>query len=151
MISGRLLQLFAALALFFATFATSVVAQEYGTAAEAKAMLEKAVAEVKKNKSMALEEFTKGEAGFKQKDLYPYCGGPDGNFSAHPTLVGKSLKDLKDKNGKPFGEDMYKTAQAGKISEVSYMWTRPGTTDLVEKIAYYTKVDDQICAVGYYK
>lgn len=151
MIPGRLSQLFAALALFFATFATSVFAQDYGTAAEAKAMLEKAVAAVKQDKAKALEDFTKGQAGFKEKDLYPYCGGPDGNFTAHPTLVGKSLKDLTDKNGKPFGADMYKTAQPGKISEISYMWTRPGGTELVEKIAYYTKVDDQICAVGYYK
>jgi signal transduction histidine kinase len=151
MISGRLLQLCSALALFFIASAAPVFSQEYGTAAEAKAMLERAVAAVKQNKAKALEEFTKGQAGFKEKDLYPYCGGPNGDFTAHPTLVGKSLKDLKDKNGKPFGEDMYKTAQPGKISEVSYMWTRPGGTDLVEKIAYYTKVDDQICAVGYYK
>src|SRR5512147_709231 len=88
---------------------------DYGTSAEAKAMLEKAVAEVKKDKAKALEMFTKGEGGFKDRDLYPYCGGPDGNFTAHPTLVGKSLKDLKDKSGKPLGEEIYKVAAEGKI------------------------------------
>ena len=32
------------------------------------------------------------------------------------------------------------------------MWPRPGTTEpLVKKTTYYTKVGDQICAVGYYK
>lgn len=127
-------------------------AAEYGTAVEAKAMLEKAVAAVKANKSGALTQFAKGEGGFKDRDLYPFCGGTDGNFTAHPTLTGKSLKDLKGKEGKPIGEEMYKNAQEGKISEVSYMWPRPGTTEpLVQKVSYYTKVGDQICAVGYYK
>jgi hypothetical protein len=47
---------------------------------------------------------------------------------------------------------MYKNAQEGKVSELSYMWPRPGTTEpLVQKVAYYTKAGDQICAVGYYK
>lgn len=126
-------------------------AAEFGTSAEAKAMLEKAVAEVKKDKAAALAKFNKGEGGFKDRDLYPFCGGPDGNFTAHPTLSGKSLKELKDKAGKPLGEEIYKTAQEGKISEVSYMWPRPGSTEPVQKVTYVTKVGDQVCAVGYYK
>jgi len=132
--------------------ATLVAAQaQYGTAAEAKAMLEKAVGALKANKGKALAEFTKGEGGFKDRDLYPFCGGPDGNFTAHPSLTGKSLKDLKDKAGKPLGAEMYKVATEGKISEVSYMWPRPGQTEPVQKVSYVTKVSDQVCAVGYYK
>lgn len=129
----------------------SVWAADYGTAAEAKAMLDKVVADLKKDKAKALAMFTKGEGGFKDRDLYPFCGGPDGNFTAHPTLTGKSLKDLKDKAGKPIGEEMYKVAQEGKISEVAYMWPRPGQTEPTPKVAYVTKVGDQVCAVGYYK
>jgi signal transduction histidine kinase len=111
------------------------------------------VAALKTNQANALAMFTKGEGGFKDRDLYPYCGGPDGMFTAHPSLVGKSLKDLKDKSGtpKPLGEEIYKTAQAGKITEVSYMWPRPGTTEPVQKVIFVTKVGDQVCAVGYYK
>jgi len=132
--------------------ATLVAAQaQYGTAAEAKAMLEKAVGALKANKAKALAEFTKGEGGFKDRDLYPFCGGPDGNFTAHPSLTGKSLKDLKDKAGKPLGAEMYKVATEGKISEVSYMWPRPGQTEPVQKVSYVTKAGDQVCAVGYYK
>jgi signal transduction histidine kinase len=131
--------------------AASALAAEYGTAAEAKAMLEKAAAAVKANKADALAKFQKGEGGFKDRDLYPFCGGPDGNFSAHPALTGKSFKDLKDKSGTPLGEEMYKNAQEGKISEVTYMWPRPGSTEPVQKVSYYTRVGDQICAVGYYK
>ena len=132
--------------------ATLVAAQaQYGTAAEAKAMLEKAVAALKADKAKALGMFTKGEGGFKDRDLYPFCGGPDGNFTAHSKLVGKSLKELKDKAGKALGEEMYKIAKEGKISEVSYMWPRPGSDEPVQKVSFVTKVGDQVCAVGYYK
>ncbi|MEF8719675.1 MAG: cache domain-containing protein [Candidatus Accumulibacter necessarius] len=129
----------------------TAIAAEYGTPAEAKAMLEKAVVAVKADKAKALGMFTKGEGGFKDRDLYPYCGGPDGNFTAHPTLVGKSLKDLKDKAGKPLGAEVYAAAKDGSIAEVSYVWPRPGQTDPVAKVVFVTKVADQVCAVGYYK
>jgi signal transduction histidine kinase len=126
-------------------------AAEFGTAEEAKAMLDKAVKELKADKPAALQKFTKGEGGFKDRDLYPFCGGPDGMFTAHPSLVGKSLRDLKDKSGKSLGEEIYKTAQEGKVSQVSYMWPRPGQTEPVQKVSFVTKVGDQVCAVGYYK
>ena len=60
---------------FSITFAPLAFAQQsrYGTAAEAKAMLEKAVAAVKTNKANALDMFNKGEGGFLDRDLYPYC------------------------------------------------------------------------------
>jgi signal transduction histidine kinase len=130
---------------------TAYAAGEYGTSAEAKAMLDKAVTAVKADKTDALAKFAKGEGGFKDRDLYPFCGGPDGNFTAHPTLTGKSMKDLKDKTGTALGEEMYKSASEGKVSEVSYMWPRPGATDPVQKVSYVTKIGDQVCAVGYYK
>jgi signal transduction histidine kinase len=126
-------------------------AADYGTPAEAKAMLEKAAAELKQEKPKALEMFNKGEGGFKDHDLYVFCGGPDGKFTAHPKLAGQSLKELKDKTGKAFGEEIYSVGQEGTISEVSYMWPRPGETEPVQKVAYVTKVGDQVCAVGYYK
>jgi signal transduction histidine kinase len=143
--------MFAALAALLLTFTTPVFAGSFGTAEEAKAMLERAVTAIKADKADALAKFTKGEGGFKDRDLYPFCGGPDGNFTAHPTLVGKSLKDLKDKAGKPLGQEIYAAAKEGTISEVSYMWPRPGTTDPVQKLSFVTKVADQVCAVGYYK
>ena len=132
---------------------TAMAAGDYGTPAEAKAMLEKVVTAIKADKAKALQEITAGTDGFKEKDLYPYCGGPDGKFTAHPKLVGQSLKDLMDKGTppQPLGAEIYKSAQEGKISEVTYMWPRPGEDKAVEKVAYVTKVGDEVCAVGYYK
>ncbi len=145
------LKVFVSLAVMLLMSVSTGVAAEFGTAAEAKAMLEKAVAAVQADKADALAKFAKGDAGFKDRDLYPFCGGPDGNFTAHPSLTGKSLKGLMDKAGKSLGEEIYAKATEGTISEVSYMWPRPGTTEPVQKVTFITKVDDQVCAVGYYK
>jgi signal transduction histidine kinase len=131
--------------------ATAAAAADYGTPEEARAMLERAVAAVEEDKAAALAMFAKGEGGFKDRDLYPYCGGPDGLFTAHPTLVGKSLKDQKDKAGMALGTEVYGKAKEGEMAEVAYMWPRPGETEPVQKVVYVTKVADQVCAVGYYK
>lgn len=140
-----------ALPLFFALATSAAFASDYGTPEEAQAMLERAVTAMEADQDAALAAFVAGEAEFKENDLYVYCGGPDGNFSAHPSLVGKSLKDLKDKADSNLGEEIYANAKAGEIAEVAYMWPRPEETDPVEKVAYVTMVGDQICAVGYYK
>ena len=140
-----------ALPLSLALAAGAAMATDYGSPEEAQAMLERAVAAMEADQDAALAAFAAGEADYKENDLYVYCGGPDGNFSAHPSLVGKSLKDLKDKAGGDLGEEIYATATAGEIDEVVYMWPRPGEEEPVEKVAYVTMVGDQICAVGYYK
>jgi hypothetical protein len=53
--------------------APKVRASPSGTAEEAKAMLEKAVAAVRADKTKALEMFNNGEGGFKERDLYVSC------------------------------------------------------------------------------
>ena len=76
-------------------FSTTAFAQgQFGTAAEAKAMLEKAVAAVKADKAKALDQMQKGEGGFKDRDLYAFCANAsDGIITAHPALKGKNIRD----------------------------------------------------------
>jgi hypothetical protein len=75
---------------------------DYGTAEEAKVMLKRAVAALKEDKTKALAMFNKGEGGFKDRDLYVYCANAsDGIMTAHPTLLGKQLRDIKGKHGAP--------------------------------------------------
>ena len=65
----------------------SVWAAKFGTAQEAKAMLERAVAAVKEDKAKALQMFNKGEDGFKDRDLYVWCANAsDGIITATPLL-----------------------------------------------------------------
>ena len=137
-----------------AAFSTLAIAQgQFGTAAEAKAMLEKAVAAVKADKVKALDQMQKGEGGFKDRDLYAFCANAsDGIITAHPALKGKNIRDIKDKDGKALGEEMMKVATEGKVNEVSYVWPRPGAdTTPVQKVSFVTKAADQVCGVGYYK
>ena len=137
------------------TLSTAALAQQnqFGTAAEAKAMLAKAVAAVQADKAKALAMFNKGEGGFKDRDLQPFCFNvSDGMLTAAtmPSLLGTDVRTLKDKTGKPFGEEVYKAAIEGKITEVSYMFPRPGETEPVQKVSFITKVGDQGCGVGYF-
>jgi signal transduction histidine kinase len=131
--------------------AMTAMADSGGTAAEARAMLEKAANALKADRGAALSQIAKGEAGFKDRDLYAFCGGADGNFSAHPSLIGKSMRELKSPDGDPIGQKLYGAAKEGAISEVSYMWPKPGSTTPAKKVSLVTKVGDQVCGVGYYQ
>jgi signal transduction histidine kinase len=146
--------LFAAVAAMVAVaFATTAIAQgQFGTAAEAKAMLQKAAAALKADKAKALADFQAGAPAFKDRDLYVFCAGDDGVITAHPTIKGQQIKSLVDKNGKKLGEAIVAAAKEGSIAEVDYMWPRPGAdTTPVKKFSYVTKVGDQTCGVGYYQ
>jgi signal transduction histidine kinase len=132
--------------------AASARAADYGTAEEARAMLDKAVAAVKADKTKALDMFNKGEGGFKDRDLYVFCANAsDGTITAHPTHKGEQLADIKGKKGFPLGQEMMQKATEGTINEVTYWWPRPGSDKPLEKTSFFTKVGDQICGVGYYK
>src|SRR5438132_6368442 len=118
-----------------AMLSTTAFAQQgqFGTAQEARAMLDKAVAAVKADQAVALAMFNKGEGGFRDRDLYPFCSRiADGKNVAGPVSVpsGTDQRTLKDPTGKAFGQELYAAAQKpeGQITEVSYMFPKPGTT-----------------------
>ena len=137
--------------------ATTAFAQ--GTAVEAKAMLEKAVAAVKADKTKALDIFNKGESGFLDRDLYPFCFNvSDGKIVAvgNPNakrLIGQDSRTFKDPNGKMYGVENYAAAQKpeGQITETSsYMFPKMGSDTLAPKVSFVTRVGDLGCGVGYY-
>jgi len=141
-------------ALVVAISASAFAQAQFGTAAEAKAMLEKTVAGMKADPAKTIAQINKGEGGFKDRDLYPVCIGSDGKFVAHPIAerIGLVVKDIKDVTGKAYGEEFLKVAAEGKFAEVSYMFPRPGEDKTpVQKVSFVTKVGDYICLVGYYK
>jgi signal transduction histidine kinase len=129
-------------------------AAEFGTAAEARSMLERAVALLRVEAGAALAKFNKGDDGFRDRDLYVFCvNAADAKTTAHADsrIIGRDIREFKDPTGKPFGEEIYTTAQEGRITSVSYSFPRPGTTAPVAKESYVTRVGGQICGVGYYK
>jgi len=139
---------------------TAFAQQTGGTAAEAKAMLMKAAAAVKADKAKALDTFNKGEGGFLDRDLYVFCMTvSDGKIVAlgNPNakqLLGTDARSLKDPTGKVYGPELYAATQKpqGEISEVSYMFPRPGADKTpVPKVSLVTNIGDVGCGVGYYK
>ena len=139
---------------------TAFAQQASGTADEAKAMLMKAVAAVKADKTKALDMFNKGEGGFLDRDLYVFCTNlSDGKLVAvgNPNakqLLGTDARTIKDATGKPFGAEQFAAMQKpeGEITEVSYMFPRPGADKTpVPKVSLVTRVGDLGCGSGYYK
>jgi len=137
---------------------------EYGDADQAKAMLAKAVSAVKVDKTKALDMFNKGEGGFMDRDLYPFCWNvSDGKHVATQAkqLLGQDVRTLKDSTGKAFGLELYAAAKEGQTTEVTYMFPRPGAdttpgqnvsfTTPGQKISFVTRADDLGCGVGYFK
>lgn len=144
----------AALALLWSAAAASA---QSGTAAEAKAMLDGAVAALKANEASALASFNdKGNKQFHDRDLYVFCYDmTDGKFTAHPNpaLMGTDVRALKVKDD-PLGQrifDAIKAAPAGSVAAVDYNFPKPGTTEPVPKQSFVTTVGNEGCGVGYYK
>jgi len=149
----------AAVSTVLALSVTVLAQQQFGTAAEAKAMLMKTVAAVQADKARALDMFAKGEGGFLDRDLYPFCfNARDG--SVHPfanpngkQFFGQDERAVKDVTGKAYGLELYNAAQKpeGEITEISYLFARPNDPTPLPKVAFVTRVADLGCAVGYYK
>jgi signal transduction histidine kinase len=133
--------------------ATGASAQSFGTAAEAKAMLEKGMAALKADEKAALAAFPKTDGGFRDRDLYVFCyNTSDGKFTAHPNpaLMGTDVRALKAGDD-VFGVRIFEAAKPGAIATVNYNFPKPGTTEPVPKESYVTVVGGQGCGVGYYK
>jgi hypothetical protein len=133
------------------------MAQQSGTAAEAKAMFDRAVATLKTDKAAALSEFNdKNNKEFHDRDLYVFCYNmSDGKFTAHPNpaVMGVDVRTLKFKDD-PFGQRQYdasKGSPEGNVTILDYDFAKPGTREPVPKESYITRIGDQGCGVGYYK
>ena len=112
---------------------------QFGTAAEARAMEEKAVTEMKANEAAAIEKFNSGTGGFRDRDLYVFCYNmTSGAFTAHvnKALIGTDVRALKEKAGAPLGQkifDQIKGSPEGTITTVDYNFPKPGTDNPVPK------------------
>ncbi len=144
--------LFLVALLFLTTTAAKASGAEYATPEEARHLLERAIAEVTKDKAAAIRSFNHNAEPFRDRDLFVFCfNGDDGKFTAHEAFVTRDVRELRDANQAPFGAEMYNNAQAGWITEIVFVAPLPGTTDLTVKSAYVTRVGDQVCGVSAYQ
>ena len=134
------------MALLFSGLTETTQGAEFGTAEQAKAMLDGVVTALKDDKRKALRDFNDDNGGFKDRDLYVLCANAsDGMITASPSSNGMNLNDF------PPGKNVMKTATEGEVRETTYWWPRPGSIKPLRKHTFYTKVGDQICGVGYWE
>ncbi len=138
-------------------FGSAFAETQSGSAAQAKAMEERVIAELKVNPKAAIDKFNKPDGEFRQGDLYVFCfNAENGVFTAHPDrgLVGTDIRRLWEMDGAPLGKKIFDAANGindGSIVTVSYNFPKPGATNPTPKESYVTRVGNQGCGVGYYK
>lgn len=128
--------------------------QRFGSPAEARAMLDRAVEAVRADKAKALGMFNRGSGGFRDRDLQPFCFERDTGkivASLQPALLGTDARTLKEKTAKIFGAEIVTAATVGRVATVTYFFPRPGETEPIRKTSYVAGVLDLGCGVGFYE
>ncbi|HET9794981.1 MAG TPA: cache domain-containing protein [Thermoanaerobaculia bacterium] len=124
----------------------------YGTEAEARALLDKAVALYRKEGAAAIEAIGKPAGPFVQRDLYVVVIGPDKKIAAdaaEPELVGSEIATLRDPLGKPWALLLQKQATEDGVV-VDYEAKNPQTGKVEDKSAVGVRVGDWVFSCGYY-
>jgi cytochrome c len=133
----------------------ALAATSRGTPAEAKAMLQKAVAHYAAvGRKQALADFTAKKAPFRDRDLYVVCVGPGGIVTAHgayPGYVGVSADVLKDAENRPVGTSIWTVGSTKGEGTLQYPMVNPLTHQIERKTSFFRKVGDDVCAVGVYQ
>jgi cytochrome c len=106
------------IAAFALSFTASVgAADKKGTAAEAQAMVEKAVAHIKKvGRDKAFADFDNPQGAFTDRDLYVVVYDMKGKVLAHGAnakMIGKDVIDLRDNDGKYFVKERVEMMSKG--------------------------------------
>ncbi len=145
------------LILFQALMAGAAFGQAKATPAEAKALTERAAARIKAvGPEKAFAEFNARDGKWLDRDLYVIAIGFDGTMLAHGTnkaLVGKSMLELMDANGKIMTKEMIDVAKSKGSGWVDYVWPNPVTKKFEPKSTYVLRVPefDGFVGVGAYK
>ena len=135
--------------------ATPSFAADQPTPADAKAMLERAVAFYKEHgRKAALDAFNRNQPPFSDRGLYVFCIGPDKRLVADGefrSFIGQSADILKDATGRKLGEALWDAAQRQGQGEVHYQFLDPATQKMKPKVSFVEKVDQDVCGVGTYE
>lgn len=132
-------------------------AEERGTAAEATALVKKAVAYVKANgKEKAFAEFNNPKGQFVDRNLYIFVYDLNGTSLAigngnSGKMVGKNLLDMRDAEGNYLIKAMIAIANSKGKGWFDYQWPNPVNKSIEAKSSYIEKLDDMMIGCGIYK
>jgi len=130
-------------------------AAEFGTAAEAEALVKKAIQVVKaEGKEKAFAEINNPKGKFVDRDLYIFVYDMDGKCVAHgfnQKMIGKELIEIKDSDGKLYVKERVEIAKTKGKGWQDYKFTDPITKKIEPKSAYVERVENLIVGCGVYK
>jgi hypothetical protein len=136
-------------------FANLVSAEQFGTADEARAMLDRAVTALKSDEAAALRAFSDANnKQFHDRDLYVSCfSTSDGKFTAFPGpgMIGIDVRTFK-LGDDPIGQrafDAIRSTPEGTVATMDYKFPKSGKPAL--KQSFETRIGNQGCGVAYYK
>jgi cytochrome c len=98
----------------------------------------------------AFPEFDAKDGPWHDRDLYVTVEDSKGVMVAHgtnPGLIGKSMLDLKDVDGKPFNREIQAVSDAGWVD---FKWQNPLTKAVEPKRNYEVRVGEYLVGVGAY-
>lgn len=143
-------------ALFVGLFHTAAIgAEKHATKDEAVALVKKAIAYIKQNgKDKAMAEFNNPAGQFVQGELYIVALDLNGMVlatGANAKMLGKSLVDVRDVNGKHFVREEIALAKAKGKGWVDFEWVNPVLKKMEPRSTYLELVDDYIVLTGVYR
>jgi hypothetical protein len=134
---------------------TLASAQQFGTAEEARAMLERAVAALKSDEAQALRELSDPiNKQFHDRDLFVSCFKvSDGKFTAFPGpgMIGVDVRTFK-LGDDPIGQralDAIQGVPEGAVATMDYNFPKSGKPAVKQSLE--TRIGNQGCGVAYYK
>jgi hypothetical protein len=141
--------------LLLVSSAALAIAQQFATAEDARAMLDRAVAALKSDEAAALREFSNANnKQFHDRDLYISCfNTSDGKFTAFPGpgMVGIDVRTFK-LGDDPIGQRAFDAIQGmpeERVATMEYKFPKGGKPALKQSLE--TRIGNQGCGVAYYK
>ncbi|MDR9754582.1 cache domain-containing protein [Pseudomonas sp. SZMC_28357] len=128
--------------------------QPRASAEQAKALLDKAAADLTKDEKGTLTAINSLKGGYLQDDLYVFVVDLNTRrYLGHGTtlrLINTDFSRIKDPEGKPVGEPILQMMATQDQGEYEYRWKNPVTAKVEDKHAYLKKAGHLLVAVGYY-
>lgn len=133
----------------------SVFAQQRGTPAEAKKMVEEAISYIKANgQEKAFAEFNNPKGKFVDRDLYIMVYDMNGTCLAHGAnkdRIGKNYINSKDDAGNYVIKPRVEMAKTKGSGWQDYVFLNPVSKKVEPKTAYFERYGDVIVSCGAYK
>ena len=141
--------------LLFAVGLGSAAAADHGSAAEAQAMVAKAIEFMKKNgREKGYAEINNSKGQFTDRDLYVVVYDLNGKVLAHGSnakMIGKDLIDMRDTDGKYFVKERVEIAKGKGSGWQDYKFMNPVSRKIEPKSMYLQRYEDVIVGCGIYK